>query len=153
MSPFLKPKRVRQITENIVLMLMLWAAPVPVGHCHSDCGSRVSSQQMTMHLQLYHGGAENANNWPSRWHLHWVFQPSGQLAIGDDLAIAHDAPMVSSRVDDLFDTVGLSQLDSRLHQQLYVQLVIPDECQNSFQTVALLLSRRSLPELLGIMRC
>ncbi|MEO8268905.1 MAG: hypothetical protein ABI557_04235 [Aureliella sp.] len=134
-------------------MLMLWAAPVPVGHCHSDFDSRVSAHQMVLHLQLYHGGIDNANNLPSGWHWHWVLPPNGQLRTGCDLTSARRDRMLSSRADDLFGGIVVPHLDFWQHRLSYCKLVILDKHQHSFQTVALLHSGQSLPELLGIMRC
>ena len=151
MPPFWKSKCVRQIIEMFILVLLL--APTPVGHCHSDCVSDVSCQQMTSHLQIYHGGVDNAKNWPEGWHLHWVFSANGEIVAGCNLTTAGNHRMASSCSDELLDGVPVSLPISWTLGQLFYHQLLPDEHQHSFLTVALLHSRLSLPELLGIMRC
>jgi len=114
---------------------------------------------MTPHFQLCHGGTDSANNWPSGWHWHWVFPPNGEIASGCELMSAGCDRMLSDCMDDFFGKDVISQLDPwklwdfcRLWQLRCLE-AIPNARQHSFQTVALLQSGQSLPELLGIMRC
>ncbi len=153
MAQILKSKHVRQITEIVVLVLMLWSAPVPVGHCHGDCGPRVSNEQMSLHLQFYHGGIDNAKNWPNGWHLHWVFPSNGQIEADCEMTNGHDDQMLADLPGDLFNTDVVSVLESWQIWRLCLRQSIPNDPHYSFQTVALLHCGQSLPELLGVMRC
>jgi len=151
MPSFWKSQYVRQITEILILVLLL--APIPVGHCHSLCDSDAKCQQMTSHLQIYHGGVENAKNWPEDWHVHWVFPSNGEIVAGCSISTVGSHRMVSSCCDDLFNGVFVSEPISWTLCELIYHQSLPEELQHSFLTVALLHSRQSLPELLGIMRC
>lgn len=150
MTSFLTSRYARQITEMIILVLML--APVPAGHCHSDCGSGISIQQMTLHLQIYHGGLDNEKNWPKGWHLHWGFPQHGENVTVCDVTTTGDR-MLSSCAKDLFEGIDLSQLNSCKLWPLVYHQPLSKARQHSFLTVAFLHSEQSLPELLGIMRC
>jgi len=151
MPSFLKSKNIREITEMLILVLIL--APVPGGHCHSDCDSIISSQQLTLHFQIYHGGPDNAGNWPEGWHLHWGFPANGESLKCCDATVFGGEIMLFSCVHDPLDGLEVSHLNSWKFWRFFCHESVPDERQHSFLTVALLHSRQSLPELLGIMRC
>ncbi len=151
------PKFVRSpvpmLTEIILLALMMWPAPIPLGHRHCDYSSRVSGQQMARHLVCYHGGFSNSENWPNDWHWHWVYPTDhcGQLD-GDDAQLRTDQ-IVMGRPLDTFVLPRISPLDCIASKVRLARPSIPLHRQHSFQCVALLHSRQSLPELLGVTRC
>lgn len=142
----------RTITGTMLLVLLLWPAPRPVGHRHGECGTW-SHEQMTKHLQFCHGGFANADNWPSDWHWHWCFPADPVVGMeGDTIAFRSILP-VDGKAQMRFDAVCECHLDARVWQQTVKAQSIPAERRHSFTTTSLLMSRRSLPELLGVVRC
>ena len=153
MLPKFWPKPVRTLIETTLLVLMFWPAPIPVGHDHGDLTSQVSDQQLTWHLQCHHGGFANSDSWPTDWHWHWVFPADGCIGLGGEiLAVQADQIMPRQRIAWLEATCVLP-LEYVSQQQLVVRPSLTANCQHSFQHVALLHSRQSLPELLGVIRC
>tara|TARA_A100001391_G_scaffold200756_2_gene186010 strand:- start:722 stop:1183 length:462 start_codon:yes stop_codon:yes gene_type:complete len=141
------------LTEIILLALMMWPAPIPVGHRHSEYSSRVSDHQMACHLAFYHGGFSNSENWPNDWHWHWVYpaEHGGQTDV-DNLRLS-TGPMVVGRPLVPLAPPQISMLDCVQSTACFVRPSIPCQRQHSFQGAALLRSRQSLPELLGVIRC
>ncbi len=153
MLPKSRPQPTRMLTEIFLLVLMMWPAPIPVGHRHCDYSSRVSGMQMARHLQCCHGGFSNSGNWPNDWHWHWVYptNPCGQLDF--DEAQGRADQMVTGRPVDTFVSPRICLLDGLASSVRPVRPLIPLPRRYAFQTVALLHSRQSLPELLGVVRC
>lgn len=153
MLPHFCPVPIRTLIEIPLLVLLLWPAPIPVGHDHGELTSRVSDQQLTWHLQCHHGGFANSDNWPTDWHWHWVFPSHGDVAVGGEVLVVQADQMVSGQRIDWLEPACVLRLECMSQQHLTVRLSIPANRQHSFQHVALLHSRQSLPELLGVIRC
>lgn len=146
-------KPVRMLAEIVLLVLILWPAPIPVGHQHSDLSLRVSDQQMAWHLKCHHGGCENSGHWPTDWHLHWVFPMDGHQGLGGSEWVVQSDQMASAQQMDLPGPACISRLECVSSKQYFAKPSLPANCQHSFQNVAILHSRQSLPELLGVVRC
>ena len=146
-------KPVRMLTEIMLLVLMCWAVPIPVGHNHSDLSLRVSEQQMACHLKCHHGGFENSDRWPTDFHWHWVFPMDGHEGLGGaELAVQADQIAPGQRLE-LPGPACILRLECVSLKQFFARPSLPASRQHSFQNVALLHSRQSLPELLGVVRC
>lgn len=146
-------KPVRMLTEIMLLVLMLWPAPIPVGHNHNELSLRVSDQQMDCHLKCHHGGFENSDRWPADWHWHWVFPMDGHEDLGGvELMVQTEQFSPGQRVDFPVSACVL-RLESVSLKQFFARPCLPANRQHSFQNVALLHSRQSLPEFLGVVRC
>lgn len=153
MSPFIHRKTKRRLTQFALLVLVLWSGPVPVGHSHADYASRVSGNQMTAHLQHCHGGFACSESWPTDWHWHWVSLADGYVGLGSEDVLVQAESMVAGQCQRVNQPMWLCYLETRTLKQTFL---LPSPCTNwahSFQNVALLNSRQSLPELLGIIRC
>lgn len=142
----------RLLTETMLLVLMLWPAPVPIGHRHGDNELRAADQQMVQHLQSHHGGVANARNWPEDWHWHWVYPADGYIGLGGEEIVATTEPMLPSQPFNLPEMPRGCWIDSLTPDRASSFARIPEHRRYSFQSVALLHSRQSLPELLGIMQ-
>ncbi|TWT75074.1 hypothetical protein CA85_03620 [Allorhodopirellula solitaria] len=153
------PKFVRSsaplLTEIVLLVLMAWPAPIPVGHRHSDYSSRVSDTQLAWHLHCYHGGCAEAGDRSSDWHWHWVYPADhyANLEVGDVPQCV--APVVTGRLDAPLASPGISSLDCLTSKDWRTldRPSLPPQRQLSFQSAAVLHCRQSLPELLGVIRC
>lgn len=143
----------RKLTEIFLLVLMMWPAPMPVGHRHSDCSSRVSADILAQHLQRFHGGIANSENWPDEWHWHWVFPTDICGNLDGDAAHSHHAQMAPVRNADLPALLLTSCRDVGAHPRSVGRSCIPRERQHSFHSLTVLRSGLSLPELLGVVRC
>lgn len=153
MSPFIHRKTKRRLTQFALLVLMLWSGPVPVGHSHADYASRVSGNQMAAHLQHCHGGFACSESWPTDWHWHWVSPADCYGTLGSEDVLVQAESMMAGQCQRGIEPMCLCCLETRT---LKLSLLLPAPCTNrahSFQNVALLNSRQSLPELLGIIRC
>lgn len=153
MSPFLHRKTKRRLTQFALLVLMLWPGPVPVGHSHDDYASRVSGQQMAVHLQYCHGGVADSECWPTDWHLHWIYPADGYIGLGSEHVLVQADAMNVARGQGEIAPMYLSYLATRTLKQSLLPPMPRMNRARSFQNVALLNSRQSLPELLGIIRC
>ncbi len=153
MLPFMHRKTMRKLTQFALFVLMLWPAPVPVGHSHAGYASQVSSQQMALHLQCCHGGVACSDSWPTDWHWHWVFPANGYIDLESEGTLAHANSMVAGQCVGLIEPMCLSYLATRTLKQSSSPPWAYTNRAHSFQNVALLNSRQSLPELLGIIRC
>ncbi|MGV3485473.1 MAG: hypothetical protein ACO1RT_13740 [Planctomycetaceae bacterium] len=140
------------LTEITLLVLMLWPAPVPVVHRHSDSGSRGADRQMVQHLQSHHGGASNAENWPDDWHWHWVCRGNAYVGLASDNAAATAAQMLPREPVDLAEVPCVDFIECLTWDQASSPPKLPEHRRYSFHSVALLSSGLSLPELLGVMR-
>ena len=109
------------------------------------------------HLQIHHGGSANADNWPSDRHWHWEFPSHGEIAWGGqpDTIPAFEALFAEREHGFPIACVSPSS-DWMLPIGLTVSLTdafVSRYERPTFQTVGLLNSRQSLPQLLGIHRC
>lgn len=139
-------------TEIILLVLMLWPAPIPSVHYHSGPENGRADRYLVQHLELHHGGLENARHWPEDWHWHWSLSGDGYVGLIGEQVVAESEGLLDRRSWDLPLSV-CSFLVSRIDLGLEPRLATISPCrQYSFQSVALLHSRQSLPELLGVMR-
>ncbi len=153
MLPFIRRTTMRKLTQFALLVLMLWHAPVPVGHSHAGYASQVTGQQMERHLQCFHGGVACTECWSTDWHWHWVFPASGFIDVGSEGILAHSRSMIAGQWVGLIHPMCLSYLATRTWKPSTSPLWTYTNRAHSFQNVALLNSRQSLPELLGIIRC
>ncbi len=140
-------------TELTLLVVLLWPAPVPVGHCHSDEGLGWSEQQLAVHLQTFHGGFTNADNWPSDWHWHWVYQVDTITGANDSSSRTQCDRLVDITNRDACVHPCGSRLDAWVWKNTIISPSVPMNRRHSFMTIGLLASRHSLPELLGVIRC
>jgi hypothetical protein len=141
-----------RLTEMLLLVLMLWPAPLPSGHCHSDPKVERTGHKLAEHLQRHHGGWENAANWPQDWHWHWTFSADRSIGLGVDQTDRLANCNLADRHCQATDLVCLYRFGGLNLQCEHRLTKVPSDRQYSFQAVALLASRQSLPELLGIMR-
>jgi hypothetical protein len=143
-----------RLTEIMLLVLVVWPAPIPRGHSHGDQDLLRTDRQLVEHLEFEHGGLDNACNWPDGWHWHWSYSRLSFVGLDGEHGVADPDGVLSERPDeleprDLACAYRTGGLDVAREAQLGK---IPPHRQYSFQSVALLSSRQSLPELLGIMR-
>ena len=108
---------------------------------------------MTLHLQACHGDYANGNNWTSGWHWHWVFQADAVVGTDAGSLAVQCNPMVDENHRTPLDFVCESRLDAGVWKKTLLAPSVLMDRRHSFTTIALLPSRQSLPELLGIMRC
>lgn len=141
-----------KLTEILLLVLMMWPAPIPVGHRHSDYASPVTAEHLDEHLRCFHGGFSNSANWPDDWHWHWVYPVDRCANLDADDVHSRPQPWVSGRALEA-PLLCVSQLDRVALTQIIARPTIPFERQQSFLSVMLLRSGLSLPELLGVVRC
>lgn len=137
----------------MLLGLLLWPAPIPVGHVHGDQVARLGDQQLLRHLCLHHGGLANAAQWPDDWHWHWVYPGDAYVGLGGEQAttdadwysVAPSVEMPTLGGESLGQPASSARIDSRPR--------LPRHLRYSFLSVAVLHSRQSLPEFLGVIRC
>lgn len=153
MFPKFRQKPVQTLTEIMLLVLMLWPAPILVGHDHGDLTSQISDQQLARHLQSHHGGLATSDLLPTQWHWHWVFPGDGYDGLGDEEIVAQADQMVRGQPMDSLEPAHLVRLQYVSPKESSVRPSVRIKRQPSFQHVALLHSRQSLPEYLGIIRC
>ncbi|TWT94734.1 hypothetical protein [Stieleria varia] len=158
MPPRLHKRLSSAVSKLVLLSVVLWAAPVPMGHCHSDGGLGWSEQQMALHLQTCHGGLANADDWPSGWHWHWVLRMDTVMRVtdigGDDSGSrALCIPSLDNMNFAASDHPCESKLDAWIWQSSIISPPVPMNHRHSFTTTGLLAFRHSLPELLGVIRC
>ena len=153
MLPFIHHGTMRKLTQITLLVLMLWPAPVPVGHSHAGYAAQVSSQQMALHLQSCHGGFECSDSCPTDWHWHWMFPVHGYIDLGSEGVLAQSESMIAGEHAAVIEPMCLSYLATRTLKQSFLLPSPRTNCAHSFQNVGLLNSRQSLPELLGVIRC
>lgn len=153
MQPKLVSLSVRKLTEIVLLVLMMWPAPMPVGHRHSDCSSSVTVDVLAQHLNCFHGGIGNSKNWPDDWHWHWVYPADKCGNLGSDDVHSHHEQMAPGRNKALLALPSISCWDGVVLTRSVVRSRIPFERQHSFHSMTVLRSGLSLPELLGVVRC
>ena len=142
----------QSFTAMTLLLLMLWPAPIPIVHCHGDDALRVSDQQLVQHLVNHHGGFANAGEWPTQWHWHWVYTGDGYIGLTGEEVVSTGEQSISRPSFVLPELDGVNPIESLpLHRVGSLAQVIAHRGY-TFQSVALMHSRQSLPELLGIMR-
>lgn len=153
MNPRFHHRTIRLIAKLTLLALLFWTAPLPQGHTHKSCQSYWTSNQLSEHLQSCHDGIGDNENLTNGWHWHWVFRANSLDGIGD----ADDADLSRSAITCPDHAVADQEIPSPLYAWVWkATLVTPTvsiDRGNSFNTAALLASRQSLPELLGIIRC
>ncbi len=143
----------QMLTEITLLVLLLGPAPLPIGHCHGDAAVPASDQHLVQHLQLHHGGFANAQNWPDDWHWHWVCPGNGYVGVDGEEVVANTVPILSDPQIPLPEAAYWCRIDTGVLNRASLRPSIPEHRRHSFQFVALMHSRQSLPELLGIIRC
>jgi hypothetical protein len=107
---------------------------------------------LLQHLQAHHGGLENCPTQPDDWHWHWVFPGDDYVGLGGEPVAAVDDVMLLMSCVDLFEPVHACFVEWLAIDPAISLAKAPRDRQYSFQSVALMHSRQSLPELLGIMR-
>ena len=135
----------------MLLALAIWPTPIPIGHRHSDGLARTPALQWERHLQAYHGGLENAFGGPEDWHWHWVYPGDGYIAMDGEQFAADRQEMLSFEAA-FVPAINVQCVEVLSPERDVAISKIPEFRHRSFQSVALLNSRQSLPELLGIMR-
>ncbi|MCO8124770.1 hypothetical protein NHH03_23740 [Stieleria sp. TO1_6] len=156
MHPFSYRNDYRSLLQKLVFVLLLWPVPIPVGHCHDVAAESVLQvEELSRHLVWHHGGPANAGNWPQDWHVHWLLPAQAFASIGGDPSDCEVECLPASQFSAANDldvavlpTLGLFSV--ALHS---VHYGASDPRTLSFQTVRLLTSRLSLPELSGVIRC
>lgn len=141
-----------RLAEISLLVLLLWPAPVPIRHSHNEGASRSSGHQLLQHLQAHHGGLAKCQHQPDDWHWHWVFPGDDYLGLGSEPIAAADDTMLPMSCVDLFEPVHACFVEWLTIDPAISLAKVPGDRQYSFQSVALMHSRQSLPELLGVMR-
>lgn len=150
---------VRMLTEITLLVLMLWPAPIPVGHSHDGFVSPTSDQQLVRHLLSHHGGWSNTSNWSTGWHWHWVLPEQGYVGLAGEVVVAHVGQANQASTPDRLTPPQCSQLETfgvkRLlaRGQATARQRLSAVRQQGFHNVALLHNGQSLPELFGIILC
>lgn len=139
-----------------VLLAFAWPGPLPVGHSHDELLEGPAANDVRLasfHLSRFHRDRAIAPELSLEWHVHWIFVgASGELGgrplrgpvqIPDDSVAppAIDPPLLSN---------GFG-LDRLVFESLGPPIGSIE--RTSYLTVGLLSADRSLPELLGIMRC
>jgi hypothetical protein len=129
----------------------MWPGPLPIGHCHHDATKTVlGSAELAKHVAYYHLSAAA----PEDWHIHWVFPSMEYFGVnGEAVAVAADEP--NAAAVSLQATLPPSQSIRFVEITLESNPppLVTSRTFGSFQIVGLLASRRSLPELFGIMLC
>ncbi len=143
----------QKLTEIVLLVLLAWPAPLAIGHRHDELSVQVSDQEMMQHLQEHHGGFCNADHWPDDWHWHCFYPGCSCLGVGGEDLTAPAEEMLTGPRFELPAVELWCQFDSSILSRAKLRPKIPEHRRYSFQYVALVHSRQSLPELLGIIRC
>lgn len=153
MHPKSVTSTVRRLTEIFLLVSMMWPAPMPVGHRHSEYSPVASLQHLDQHLRCFHGGFSNSENWPDDWHWHWVYPADNCANLDVDDVHSRAERQILGRDIDLPTMPSVSRLERLALKQILARPPIPFDRQHSFQSAVLLRSGLSLPELLGVVRC
>lgn len=146
-------RNANQPAGALILALLLWLAPMPIGHCHGDCASRWSASQMAAHLQLYHGGTDISDDFRSGWHWHWMLRANGPLGLDVTPVMATTTASLDCHTDAVPWIGVIPSLNSGAWNAAKTLPVVCGHRGLSYQTIALIHQRQSLPELLGISRC
>ncbi len=143
----------QMLTEITLLVLLAWPAPLAIGHRHEDLDKQVNEHDLVQHLHEHHGGFLNADHWPDGWHWHWFYPGDACIEVGGEELTAPADEMLTGPRFQLPAVQHWCQFDSSILSRSMLRPKIPEHRRYSFQYVALVHSRQSLPELLGIIRC
>lgn len=144
-------RRLRVLTEILLLVLMAWHAPIPVAHRHDDWSAGELNNLVVLHLEQHHGEQSGMQSDPRGWHWHWVCPGDRYVGPVGEVVVASGDDLIPGPTVDL-PSLTEHRLIAFLEADRGNPLVkLPLRCRYSFQCVALLGSRQSLPELLGTM--
>ncbi len=143
------------LLERLLVVVLLWSGPVPVAHCHADVGGTFSaSAELCQHLASQHGCLSSGHSDPTGWHIHWILRSEVFDGINcEELILQTECAAETNNCNESPATELQLALDGDAIAPDHGRWAIRDDLRRSFQLVGLLQSRRSLPELLGVMRC
>ncbi|TWT93728.1 hypothetical protein [Neorhodopirellula pilleata] len=107
MRSILASPNFRQGIQLVLLVVLMWVGPVPIGHNHSTAmDSRSSDLDLAQHVLLHHCGGVS-NEIDCHWHLHWVFRGAGYAGINGEASVVQAMSSRSEVANALPDHVDV----------------------------------------------
>ena len=127
---------------------------MPIGHSHEHAtDTRNGTLQLSRHLNVCHPDGCFSGRDADGWHIHWIVRAVGYAGINAEELACHASFTDLVPTDGPRVWVQYELMPGRLDVDLSPRTLFLGSMAGSFLQVGMLQSRRSMPELLGVMRC